>query len=123
MVFLLLLSLILPVTLAAKDPMPTPLMRTVDPMTAKAGDVVTVTGDNLGKELVLEVYLTDRTNKTKVSVVEQTNDTVKFKVPNLKAGKYWLMVLANFPEPLLIEEPCRLIVEDPNAPAAAAESK
>jgi IPT/TIG domain len=97
---------------AARDPQPTPLMRTVEPASAKAGDTVTVTGDNLTKDVVVEVYLTDRKDKTKVAVVEQTNTTVKFKVPaQLKAGKYWLMVLANLSEPLFIEEPAFLNVE------------
>lgn len=108
----LLLSLVFVPAVTARDPQPTPLMRVVEPATAKAGDEVTVTGDNLGKDLVIEVYLTDRTNKTKVSVVSQTNTEIKFKVPaSLKPGKYWLMVLANMAEPLLIEEPARLIIE------------
>jgi hypothetical protein len=113
MVFLLLLSLVLPVALTPRDPLPTPIMRSVEPRTARAGDEVTVTGDNLGKDLVVEVYLTDRTNKTKVTVIEQNSTTVKFKVPaNIKPAKYWLMVLANFPEPLLIEQPAPIVIEE-----------
>jgi hypothetical protein len=112
MVFLLLLSLVLPVVAAPRDPIPTPIMRSVEPRTAKAGDEVTVTGDNLGKDIVLEVYLTDRTNKVKVTVLDQNSTTVKFTVPaNIKPAKYWLMVLANFPEPLLIEQPAPITIE------------
>jgi len=112
-VVLLLVSLVLVPALFARDPQATPLMRVVEPATAKAGDEITVTGENLGKDAVVELYLTDRTNpKIKVAIVEQTETTLKFKVPaSLKAGKYWLMVLANMAEPLLIEEPARLIVE------------
>lgn len=110
---LLLVSLVLVPALIARDPQPTPLMRVVEPASAKAGEEIAVTGDNLGKEVVLEVYLTDRTNpKIKVAVTEQNDTTIKFKVPStVKAGKYWLMVLANMAEPLLIEEPARIIVE------------
>lgn len=110
--FLLLISLLVPLALLARDPQPTPLMRNIDPMTAAAGDLVTVTGDNLSKDIVLEVYMTDRTDKTKVEVTEQTATTVKFKVPaKIKAGKYWMMVLVNYAEPLLIEEPVRIVIE------------
>ena len=111
MIFLLLLSLVLPFSLAARDPVPTPLVRTVEPSTAKAGEVVTAKGDNLDKEIVLEVYLTDRKDKTKVQILEQTATSIKFKVPAVAAGKYWVMVLANFPEPLLIEEPAPILIE------------
>jgi hypothetical protein len=112
MVILLLLSLFVPVLAPPRDPLPTPIMRTVEPRTAKAGDEVTVTGDNLGKDLVLEVYLTDRTNKVKVEVTQQNSTTVKFTVPaKIKPAKYWMMVLANFPEPLLIEQPAPIIIE------------
>lgn len=112
MVFLLLLSLVLPVVAAPRDPIPTPIMRSVEPRNARAGDQVTVTGDNLGKDLVLEVYMTDRTDKIKVTVVEQNSTTIKFTVPaKIKPAKYWMMVLANFPEPLLIEQPAPLIIE------------
>ena len=39
------------------EPLPTPLMRTVEPYTAKVGTEVLVSGDNLGKNIVAEVYL------------------------------------------------------------------
>ena len=110
----LLLSLVLAPVYAARDPQPTPLMRVIEPTNAKAGDPVTVTGENLGKETVTEVYLTDRTDtgKFKVTVDSQTATEIKFKVPsNIKPGKYWVMVLANLAEPLLIEEPVRIVIE------------
>jgi hypothetical protein len=112
-IVLLLVALVLAPALFARDPQATPLMRSAEPTTAKAGDEIVVTGDNLGKDLVTEVYLTDRTDKPiKVTVTEQTETTVKFKVPaTVKAGKYWVMVLANMKEPLLIEEPVRLMIE------------
>ena len=39
-----------------------PRMATVDPMTAKVGDVVTVAGENLDKSNVSEVFLNDDKN-------------------------------------------------------------
>lgn len=97
--------------LTARDPSPTPVMRVAEPETAKVGDIVTVTGIHLDKELVAEVYLTDRTDDIKVTILEQSSTAIKFKVPSVKPGRYWLKVLVKEDEPLLIEEPCRLTVE------------
>lgn len=108
----LLLSLAIALPLLARDNAPTPLMRTADPRVAVAGDIVTVTGDYLSKDLVLEVYLSDRTVNTKVTILEQSATTLKFRVPSVKPGKYWFVVLANAAEPVLLEEPCGLIVEE-----------
>ena len=105
------LFLMIAIALAARDPLPTPLIRIAEPTTAKIGDAVTVTGDNLQKELVLEVYLTDRTENTRVRILEQSSTSIKFQVPPVNPGKYWLMVLANPTDPVLIEEPCRITVE------------
>lgn len=108
---IMLLSLIAAVALTARDPFATPVMRVAEPATAQVGDVVTVTGINLEKELVAEVNLTDRTDDTKVTVIEQSSTTIKFKMPSAKPGSYWLKVLATGDEPLFIEEPCRITVE------------
>jgi IPT/TIG domain-containing protein len=108
---ILLLSLIAAVALTARDPFATPMMRVAEPATAKVGDVVAVTGINLEKEVVAEVYLTDRTDDTKVTVLEQSSTTIKFKVPSVKPGNYWLKVLVKGDEPVFIEEPCRITVE------------
>ena len=118
---ILTLFLMIAIALAARDPLPTPLIRTADPAMARTGDVVTVTGENLEKDLVLEVYLTDRTQNTKVSILEQSRTSIKFKVPPVKPGKYWLMVLANPTDPVLIEEPCRITVEDGTSPSGFAQ--
>ena len=39
------------------QPMPTPLMRTVDPYIAKAGTEVVITGENLQSKIVSDVFL------------------------------------------------------------------
>jgi hypothetical protein len=95
------------------DPMPTPLMRVVEPSTVRPGAEVVVTGDNLGKAIVSEVYLTASEVNTKVEVLAQTNTSIKFKVPaGQKPGAYRITVLMNSAEPTLIEEPVRLVIEE-----------
>lgn len=114
----LLLSVLLALcvfTVVAADPKtesaPTPLMRTVDPYTAKVGAEVTVAGDNLGKSRVAEVYLTANKTNFKVEVLSQTDTELKFRVPSVKPGGYRITVLMKSAEPIFIEEPVRVVIE------------
>lgn len=94
-----------------KEPAPTPLMRTVDPYTAKIGAEVTVAGDNLSKERIAEVYMTLEKTNTKVQVTSQSDKELKFIVPKVKPGSYRITVLLRSVDPTLIEEPVRVVVE------------
>jgi uncharacterized protein (DUF2141 family) len=66
----------------------TPQVTGVDPAMGKVNDTLTLTGTNLGKEAVSAVYLSDDTKDYKATVVEQTDDKITAKVPNVKAGSY-----------------------------------
>ena len=84
MYLILLLLALVPFQLVAVDPaqpMPTPLMRVVEPGTAKVGDEILVTGDNLGKQYVAEIFLTAGKESHKVQVLSQEDKAVKFIVP------------------------------------------
>src|SRR3954453_7722140 len=94
------------------EPVPTPLMRTVEPYTAKVGMVVVVTGDNLQEKIVGDVYLTADGKNFQVEVISQTEKQIKFKVPAVKAGPYRVLVLMKSFEPVFIEEPVKLLVEE-----------
>jgi hypothetical protein len=95
-----------------RQPLPTPVMRTVNPETVKVGAVATVSGEYLDKSRVAEVYLTDGKVDVKVEIVEQASGALKFRVPEKTvAGRYNLMVLLADEVPKLIEEPARLTVE------------
>jgi len=118
-ILLFLVMLIVPARLATSSEnitdghvLPTPIMRTVNPETVKAGEVATVTGDYLDRSRVAEVYLTDGNTDVKVEVIEQTIKTIKIRVPaKTAAGRYGLMVLMVSDEPTLIEEPVHVKVE------------
>ena len=94
------------------NPAPTPVMRTVNPETVKAGEVAVVSGDYLDKSRVAELFLTDGKADVKVEIVEQQKTELKFRVPaKTQSGRYNLLVLMVATEPMLIEEPARIRVE------------
>jgi len=89
-----------------------PRMTTVEPGNGKAGDVLTVAGENLDKPAVEKLYLTDGKNDLEVQVIEQAATSTKFKIPaTAKAGRFSLMILTGGKEPKYIEQPVRVTVE------------
>ncbi|HXP62513.1 MAG TPA: IPT/TIG domain-containing protein [Dongiaceae bacterium] len=88
-------------------------MASVDPMNGKVGDVLVITGENLTKDSVAKLYLTDGTNDTLVDITEQTATTIKFKIPaKAKPGRLALMVLTTGKDPKLIEQPVKVTVDE-----------
>jgi len=87
-----------------------PRCTVLEPETGKVGDVVSAKGENLDKKNISEVYLTDGSKDTNVVISDQSATEVKFKVPQIKAGRYHLMVLtAN--RASMIEQPVVFTVE------------
>lgn len=85
-----------------------PRMTSVDPMNGKVGDVIVVTGENLQKDAVAKVFLTDGKNDTPVEVTEQTGTTIKFKIPVKAApGRLTVMVLTTGKDAKYIEQPVK----------------
>lgn len=70
-----------------------PRCTSVDPDNGKKGDTITAKGENLGKAGVGELYLTDGQKDTKVDMASQSDTEIKFTIPDLKAGRYHLLVL------------------------------
>lgn len=107
---LLVLALLVPAALIAQSV--TPQMKSCEPLTAKVGDVVTVTGENLDKANVDKVYLTDGKDDFVVEIQDQAPTSVKIKVPaKVKMGRLALMILTRGKEPKLIEQPVKLTIE------------
>jgi hypothetical protein len=87
-----------------------PRCTSVDPDTAKVGDVVSVKGENLDKKNSADLYLTDGSKDTKAAISEQSETEIKFKVPQIKPGRYHLAILtAN--KASIIEQPVVLTIE------------
>ena len=89
-----------------------PRMTTVEPGNGKAGDVLTAAGENLAKPAVEKLYLTDGKNDLEVPMTEQTDASIKFKIPaSAKAGRFSLMILTGGKDPKYIEQPVKITVE------------
>src|ERR1700677_3590901 len=87
-----------------------PKCTSVDPETAKSGDMVTITCENADKASVAGVYLTDGKDDTKLTVMERAADKIKFQVPAMKPGRYHIAFLtAN--KSSMVEQPVVLNVE------------
>jgi nitrous oxidase accessory protein NosD len=106
-------ALLMAASFAAYGQQAMPRMTSVEPTSAKKGDVVAVTGENLDKDLVAKVYLTDGKNDTVVEVTEQSATSIKFKIPAAKvAGRLALMVLTTGKDPKYIEQPVKVTIEE-----------
>ena len=97
-----------------------PRMTSAEPPNGKIGDVIVVTGENLEKANVSKVYLTDGKNDLVVEVIEQAATSIKFKIPAKATGRMAVMVLTTGKEPQLIEQPVKVLIDQPGAPAPAA---
>jgi len=65
-----------------------PQVTGVDPDSGKVNDTMTLSGSNLGKGTVSSVYLSDDKNDYKAVIVDQSDDKITVKVPQVKAGDY-----------------------------------
>jgi len=111
------LSLVVPLVMTAcfavwaQQPMPR--MTTVEPANGKVGEVITVSGENLHKDQVSKVYLTDGKIDVLVDITDQSPTAIKFKIPaKAKAGRFALMLLTTGKEPKLIEQPVKVTVDE-----------
>jgi IPT/TIG domain-containing protein len=109
-------SLLMAASFTAYAQQTMPRMTSVDPLNGKKGDVIVVTGENLQKDLVAKVFLTDGKNDIPVEIVEQTATSIKFKIP-VKAvpGRLTLMVLTVGKDAKYIEQPVKVTIDDPDA--------
>lgn len=120
----LLVSLLLAAGAAAWAEQPMPRMVSVDPANGKAGDVIVATGENLQKALVAKLYLTDGKNDLTCEMLDQTDTTIKFKIPAHAAigTRLTVMVLTTGKDPRYIEQPVKVEIDDASAkPAEPAQ--
>jgi hypothetical protein len=65
-----------------------PKLTSVDPTSGKAGDNLTLLGENLGKGSVESVLLSDTEKDYPAEMIEQTGKKIVMKVPDVKPGDY-----------------------------------
>ncbi|HEV8145778.1 MAG TPA: IPT/TIG domain-containing protein [Bryobacteraceae bacterium] len=84
---------------------PLPMMNTIEPRMAAIGQLVTITGKNLGKR-VAGVYLTDGKKDWKMTVVEQTETKIVAKVAEkTPGGRFRLMAVTTDEPGQYVEQP------------------
>jgi hypothetical protein len=84
----------------------------LEPKTGKPGTIVVIKGVSLDKTKVDEVYLTDHRFDIKVKVLEQTEDTLKIRIPPfVKPGRQQLLLLTGGKIPTYLEQPVWVLVE------------
>lgn len=91
-----------------------PRMTAVEPVSGKSGDLIAVTGENLHKDVVAKVYLTDGTHDFEVAITDQAEKELKFKIPAKCTGRLALMILTaakDTKDQKLIEQPVKVQVE------------
>jgi hypothetical protein len=86
-----------------------PRLTGVEPATGRPGMNLTVMGENLGKDAVEAVLLSDDEKDYPAEVVEQTNDKIVMKVPAVKAGGYNISIQI---ENNIYIQPVRFTVEE-----------
>lgn len=95
------------------DRVPSPQVTQMEPRVGKAGTVVVISGISLGKDAVDEVYLTDHRFDLKVKVLEQSGNTLKIRIPPfVKPGRQQLLLLTAGKNPIYLEQPVWVQVED-----------
>ena len=100
-----------------------PQMNTVQPQGGKVGAVLRVRGLYLGKAKVEEVYLSDHTLDMKVKVLDQNDDAIEFRIPpSVKPGRLQLVVKTTGKQPLILEQPVYITVEEPKETTEIASS-
>jgi len=100
-----------------------PVMNKVQPDSGKIGSVLRVAGVFLGKAKVDEVYLTDHTFDMKVKVLDQTDDSIEFRIPpSVKPGRLQLLVKTTGHDPVLLEQPVFITVEEPKEALEASSA-
>jgi predicted solute-binding protein len=105
------ISILVAMSVAAFGQAAMPRMVSTEPGNGKVGDVIAVTGENLTKESVAKLYLTDGKDDLEVQITEQTATTIKFKIPAKATGKMALMILTAGKDAKLIEQPVKVAVE------------
>ena len=86
-------------------------MLSVEPESGKVGDELTISGENLDKKSVPEIYFTNGSKDIALPITSQSVTQIKFKIPSeAKPGRYTLMLLTSGNDPKMIEQALKVTV-------------
>ena len=105
------ISLLVAASFTATGQQAMPRMVSVEPPNGKVGDVVAVNGENLQKDAVAKLYLTNGKDDLEVVITEQSTSSIKFKIPAKATGRMSLMVLTAGKDAKLIEQPVKVTID------------
>jgi hypothetical protein len=105
------ISLLVAASFTATGQQAMPRMVSVEPPNGKVGDVVAVNGENLQKDAVAKLYLTNGKDDLEVVITEQSTSSIKFKIPAKATGRMALMVLTAGKDAKLIEQPVKVTID------------
>lgn len=92
-----------------------PRVTTVTPATVKVGEVITAAGENLDKDNVAELFLTDNKSDFRVQINEQSATAITFTVPDsVRPGRFGLVIRTSATQTTPVKDyiqPVRLTVE------------
>jgi hypothetical protein len=109
--------------LALAAPLPAQILETVRPASGKVGSVLRVRGTDLSKAKVDSLYLSDQTLDMMVKVLSQSDNSIEFRIPpSVKPGKFQLVIKTAGKEPVLLELPLFIQVEEPKERAEVASA-
>lgn len=101
-----------------------PRLVAVEPAGCPPGGEAAAQGQNLDSETVAKLFLTAGGNDIELEIVEQSAESIRFKVPDGTAeGTYNLMVQTGGAAPALMEQPVRLQIADAETLAKEAEER
>lgn len=103
------LILVVPAAFAA-----TPRLTGVSPSGGHNGDEIVTSGTSLGSKTVSRLFLTDGRKDYRVSIKEQSADSIRFSIPaRIKPGYYRLMLQTSGAAASLLEQPisCQVLAE------------
>ena len=86
-----------------------PHLTGVEPAAGKVDSNATVLGENLDKDTVISVFLSDDATDYKAAVVEQSTGKIVLKVPKVKPGAYNVSIRVGT---IILIEPVRFTVEE-----------
>ena len=111
------LTLIALTALALAFPLRAQVLQRVNPGNGQIGTVLRAYGLDLGKQKIDSVYLSDQTFDMMVKVLNQTDQFIEFRIPpSVKPGRFQLILKTTGKEPVLLEQPVYVRVEEVKQP-------
>jgi hypothetical protein len=86
-----------------------PRVTGVEPATVKVGGNITVKGENLTKDNVAAVFVSNSSDDFPATIVEQIGTKIVVKVPKVKAGDYNISIQVKTD---ILIQPIRLTVQE-----------